>query len=351
MDTVSSQMTVADYTSAMDRGDIIVNREYQRSDKVWPDVARSFLIETLLLGYPLPKLSLYQRTDVKSRRTIKEIVDGQQRSKAIYDFINGEYKLSKTLETEDICGKYYDDLDETYQSALMEFPLAVDLFMSATPGEIREAFRRMNSYTVPLNPEEQRHAEFQGEFKWFAYSIAKDYDNIFTQIGLFSDKQIVRMQDVKLITELADAILFGIRTTKKTELNSVYKSRDKKFTEKKQIEARLRRSFDAIANMDFIAQGKIMRPHNAYALILAHSHCIKPHAKLNAAFRLTSPKRLNPSVVQENLSYISELLSLPEDEIDDDFIDFYKASTVKTNVSRERKIRFKTYCEALLGRW
>jgi hypothetical protein len=61
--------------------DIIVNRSYQRSDKVWPPAARSYLVETVLLGYPIPKLSLHQRTDVKSRKVISEIVDGQQRSR------------------------------------------------------------------------------------------------------------------------------------------------------------------------------------------------------------------------------------------------------------------------------
>jgi len=38
--------------------------------------------------------------------------------------------------------------------------------VAATPAEVREVFRRINSYTVPLNSEEQRHATYQGPFKF-----------------------------------------------------------------------------------------------------------------------------------------------------------------------------------------
>ena len=85
MFTVQSPMTVADYCAGLDRGELQVNQLYQRSDKVWPPAARSFLIETIILGYPLPKIFLFQKTDLKSKKTVKEIVDGQQRTRADQD--------------------------------------------------------------------------------------------------------------------------------------------------------------------------------------------------------------------------------------------------------------------------
>lgn len=98
MHITPTNFTIADYCNAMIRNEIIVNRDYQRSDQVWPPRAKAFLIETILLDYPIPKLSLYQVTDVKSRKTIKEIVDGQQRSQAILDFYNDKFSLSKETE-------------------------------------------------------------------------------------------------------------------------------------------------------------------------------------------------------------------------------------------------------------
>lgn len=72
----STTYTVSDYCASLHRKEVRVNRDYQRSDKVWPPAAQSFLIETILLGYPLPKLSLHQITDIKTRRSVREIIDG-----------------------------------------------------------------------------------------------------------------------------------------------------------------------------------------------------------------------------------------------------------------------------------
>ena len=82
MNIVPTGFTVVDFCHAMGRNEIIVNREYQRSDKVWPGSAQSYLIETIILGFPIPKFFLYQKTDLPSKKTYKEIVDGQQRSMA-----------------------------------------------------------------------------------------------------------------------------------------------------------------------------------------------------------------------------------------------------------------------------
>jgi hypothetical protein len=94
MNVLPSSFSIAEYCGQMNRGDIVINRNYQRSSKVWPPAARSYLIDTILLGFPIPKLSLYQKTDLKSRTTHKEIVDGQQRSKAIHDFFKDELRIS-----------------------------------------------------------------------------------------------------------------------------------------------------------------------------------------------------------------------------------------------------------------
>lgn len=59
---VQSPQIIADYCAAMDRSEIAPNPEYQRSDKVWPPAARSFLMETILLGYPIPRYSYFRKS-------------------------------------------------------------------------------------------------------------------------------------------------------------------------------------------------------------------------------------------------------------------------------------------------
>ena len=77
MNRVHTSFTIADYCRGMKRNEIIVNKNYQRSDQVWPQVARSYLVETVLKGFPIPKLYLYQVTDIKSKQTYKEIISIQ----------------------------------------------------------------------------------------------------------------------------------------------------------------------------------------------------------------------------------------------------------------------------------
>ena len=94
MQIIPSTYTVADYCAAMERQEIIVNRQYQRSDKVWPPPAKSFLIESVLLGFSIPKLSLYQVTDVKTRKTRKEIVVSKE-AKPFLIFITISFVFGK----------------------------------------------------------------------------------------------------------------------------------------------------------------------------------------------------------------------------------------------------------------
>jgi len=56
MQVTNTGFTIAEYCDQMKAGSIVVNRDYQRTDTVWPPAARSYLIETILLGYPIPKI-------------------------------------------------------------------------------------------------------------------------------------------------------------------------------------------------------------------------------------------------------------------------------------------------------
>jgi hypothetical protein len=119
MEIVATNYTIADDCEDLGQNKITVNREYQRSDKVWPPAAKSFLIESILLGYPIPKISLFQRIDVKTRKAVKEIIDGQQRTVSILDFHSGKLRLSRTFEAEEFAGASYFDLSEELQSKFL----------------------------------------------------------------------------------------------------------------------------------------------------------------------------------------------------------------------------------------
>jgi hypothetical protein len=309
MQTQSTNMTVVDYCDAMKRRDITVNKTYQRSDQVWPESAKSYLIETIVRGYPLPKIYLYQITDIKSRKTVKEIVDGQQRSLATYDFYNDRFTLSRTLETEALKGQKYSQLQDDEKHAFLSFSLSFDLLVGATNENIVEVFRRMNSYTVPLNAEEHRHASYQGRFKWFANRVAKRYNGLFRAIGLFSEKQLIRMADTKLLAEICDALLNGVRTTNRRILDRLYREHDKTFAEEKLLERCLNEAFDLISSWDTIHGSNLIKPYIVYSLVIAVIQLQHPFSALAEEKipkgSLRSSKRIaaNLSVLNDALNY------------------------------------------------
>jgi hypothetical protein len=348
MEIVPTNYAIADYCDDLEKNKIIVNRDYQRSDKVWPPAARSFLIETIILGYPVPKISLYQRIDVKTRKSVKEIVDGQQRSKAIMDFYIGKLRLSRTLQAEEIAGASYADLSEEMQGRFLNYSLSVDLFVAATSEEIREVFRRMNSYTVPLNPEETRHATYQGEFKWFIYSLSRECDRLFKDIGVFGEKAFVRMLDAKLLTEIIHALLNGIRTTNKSALDSLYKNYDAVFPQKDRFHERILSALQLISRWKPLHEGPLAKPYMMYSLVLAVMHLLEPVGVLREHCDIVDSVKIDDDQALVALSELAE--SVESGQARKELSDFVKASTSKTNVAQERATRFATFCSAIIGR-
>ena len=345
MNISAQQIPVVDYCNSLKSNDIRINRQYQRSDKVWPMPAKSFLIETILLDYPIPKLLLSQHTDLRTRRSHKEIVDGQQRSVTILSYFEGKFRISTHSGVERLAGRRLEDLEEDDRQRFLDYPLAVDLMVSATPDQIRESFRRINSYTVPLNPEEHRHAVYQGTFKWFIYNLTKRFEESFTKIGLFDQKALVRMKDAKLLCEVIHAVLNGIVTTNKKQLDNLYRSRDKEFPERDDVERRLSEAMDIILEQPDIHHGALMKPHLVYSLLLAIIQVVRPVETLVDVFP-GPPRRLDPQTTSARLSQLAEALEV--DERDEEFGPFVDASSSRTNVAAQRKVRMQMICDALM---
>ena len=343
----STTYTVADYCAMLERKEVIVNRAYQRSDKVWPAAAQSFLIETMLLGYPVPKLSLHQMTDVKTRKSVKEIVDGQQRTKAIELFYSDQMRLSATIRLEEARGRRYSDLPPELQHSFLDYGLSVDVFTGASSDQIREVFRRINSYTVPLNPEEQRHARWQGAMKWFIYGLSRDFDEIMLLMGTFTEARLVRMSDAKLYGEIVHALLHGITTTKAAQLDALYRENDAEFAEADAFGKRFQDAIDLLLGMDDLHGGPLMKPHMMYSLLLAIMHVRQPAATLQAVVPLQEPGVIHVTGAVTRLSAMAA--ALDEEETPEGYAAFVSASEAKTNVKDQRETRLKELVKALLG--
>jgi hypothetical protein len=342
MKAINPSFSIAEYCGQMDRGEIVVNREYQRSPAVWPPAARSYLIETILLGFPIPKLTLYQKTDPRTKTIVKEIVDGQQRSLAICDYFHDKLRLSGHSE---FAGKLFSQLDEAAQLQFIEYPLGADLLLAATPSDIRQLFRRINSYTVPLNPAESRHAIYQGAFKWFVVGLSEKYSQLLKDLGVFTEAQLTRLADAVFFSEFILALREGIQTSAPTKLDALYRDLDNGYGDASEIEARFEALFDRLIGWDTLHQGVLMKPYNFYSLALAISHAQAPVRTLENDCELAGPVDLDRDSVLLNLSTLASAVADPETHVV--LADFVRAGSAATNTEISRRTRFRWFCRAL----
>ena len=71
--------------------------DFQRRS-VWSEKAKSYLIDTIIQGKPIPKILITQ--EVGARRNVRVVVDGQQRLRAILEFISGAFRISRAHNRE-----------------------------------------------------------------------------------------------------------------------------------------------------------------------------------------------------------------------------------------------------------
>jgi hypothetical protein len=351
LDTQTTTYPVADYLAMLERGEVTINKTYQRSAGIWSIAARSFLVETVLKNLPIPKLSLHQKTDPTTLMPHKDVVDGQQRTYALRDFREGKFRLSSRIDTEEWHGLAFEDLSSEDRRQFLNYGLSFDLLIGAEDEEVREIFRRMNTFTVALNYEEQRNAAFNGRLKWFIRDLTNEYADALLEAGAFKERGFLRMADAKLMTELAHAYFNGIATTNSRSLDKVYRDNDQDFEAEEDLGQRLRKGLDFALSFEIFHDGPLFaKTYEFYAFVLAAMHVDEPVEPLEEQIELEQPPELNPDEqLEENLGMLESALTADEeeDEVPSRFEPFVEASATRTNVRDQRIARTQWFCDAL----
>ena len=138
--------------------------DFQRA-YVWNLPQASKLIESFLLGLPVPQVFLYK--DRKSQKLL--VVDGHQRLSTISQFYEGQFKDSRIFRLTGVHerwqGKRYTDLDEADRLRLDDSPLRSIVIQQLSPDDnesIYLIFERLNAGGVKLNPMEIRKTVYHG---------------------------------------------------------------------------------------------------------------------------------------------------------------------------------------------
>ena len=213
---------------------LVITPKFQRRD-VWIPKAKAFLIDTILRNMPIPPIFIRQRVDPVKQISVREVIDGQQRLKAVLKFIKGEYPIMK-IHNEELGGLYYANLPEDIQRSFLGYKFTVNVFDDISDNDVLNIFARINTYAVKLLPQELRNAEFFGLFKQSIYLLAHRHYAFWINNKVLTESQIARMGDAELVSELVVSMLDGIQQTKAADLYRYYKKFDDEYPSKEEIE-------------------------------------------------------------------------------------------------------------------
>lgn len=212
----TTTQNVAWFKKVADENYLQIKPTFQRN-LVWTDKQKSYLVDSILSGYPIPEIYL-QETITSKGETNYIVVDGQQRIRATLGFIADEFSLDSE-ETTKWADMKFSDLSEADKKNYFAYKFVIRVLPEIEESELRNIFKRINKNNMSLNQQELRYSTYSGRFIRMIENLSdKDY---WGDIGIFNPNKIKRMLDAEYISELVIAYLHGLQN-KKAKLDEFY---------------------------------------------------------------------------------------------------------------------------------
>lgn len=329
----SRTYSINDFIEWEERDQLVISPKFQRRS-VWSPQAKSYLIDTILRDKPLPKIFIRATTDPRTRKTVREIVDGQQRMRTILSFVKDGFRISK-VHSEEFGGMTYSELPDDVQSDFLKYELSVDLLLDLSDRDVLDIFARLNTYSVSLNKQELFNAKYFGYFKQLVYKLSGDYYTFWIDNKIFTDRRIMRMGEAELVTDLLIAMIDGIQSKKTAE--KYYQKYDDDFESRALIEERFTATMNLIGNLfnGVFPNSNLRSTPNFYGLFVALYH-------MNYGIpRLDAPRRpIEKSDYSKVVNCFEDIDSIFDlDDIPRDYQEFIRSTKEATTDIPSRTIR------------
>lgn len=171
--TYPSDFTLSGLFKMWQNGDIAIP-DYQR-EFVWSIKQSSLLIESFLIGLPVPPIFFY--VDEENRNLV---IDGQQRLLSVFFFLEGyfgaenekgkrqTFRLTGLNPKNKFHNKRFVDLEDNDKRKLENSVLRAINVRQLSPKDqstsVYHIFERLNTGGTPLKPQEIRNCVFRGDF-------------------------------------------------------------------------------------------------------------------------------------------------------------------------------------------
>lgn len=302
---------VSDFINWQKYKSLVLSPKFQRRS-VWNPGAKSYLIDTILNGLPIPVIILRDiKTDLNSFDSKKEVVDGQQRLRTIICYVapslipeEDTFKV-KAIHNSLAGGKTFDQLSNDLKQTILDYEFFVHVLPANTSDrEILEIFSRMNSTGFKLNSQELRNAEYYGEFKTLAYNTSLELYDFWINAGILTNAKISRMQEVEVMNDLFTIVMSGLIDRSPKIIDGYYEKYDAEFLDKDEIVNRIKSTIHVIDSLVGKELKKLAfnKPQLFYALF-AVIYDIR--YGLKSSLKKTAPKKINTDLLKNNIIRMS----------------------------------------------
>ena len=331
MDRVDyQQLLVQDIRNLNESDELNYSPWYQRRS-VWSVPQQSYLINTLHEQKPIPTIYMRYSLNFERGKTVREVVDGQQRIRAILSYCKDGFS-SYHPETGE--RRTLSQLTRVQRERFLLTSIPIGLLLGATDTDVIDIFGRINSVSKNLNAQEKRNSRYSGAFKQFSLNQAASRVDFWRNYNIFTANDIARMLEVQFISDLALNLMWGLSDFSPKKLDETYKKFDDDFPQAGDIVARIDRLFDFLVDLDSstIRDTLFNRQPVFFSLLLG----------------LDSLNRLDSFRVEVSLHEIDTRYHLDNSQMTAADRQFHTASTATTQRLRQRQIRHK-YIKEFLG--
>jgi len=326
MDRVEyEKLIVQELLNFNNNSELDLNPWYQRRS-VWTTPQKAYLVNTIFEKKPIPSLYIRHSLDINAEKSIREVVDGQQRIRAILEYVADSFSAKHPKYPKRV---KYSQLNRKDIESFKLTSLSVGYLLGATDGDVIEIFGRLNSVAKTLNAQENRNAKFSGEYKQFCLSQAAIRVAMWRDLGVFSANSIARMDEVQFLSDIVLNLINGLSDFSATRLNQIYSDFDENFPHQSNIESRLERIFSQVAGLkpESIRDTVFSRPPLFFSLCVVLD---------------STRKNLSASRIETALYEIDQILNSGiSDSSSKAVIDFITACQASTQRIKQRTIRDK----------
>ncbi len=285
--------------------------DWQR-EEVWSREKKSKVIDTILRGWKLPKF-YFQKTSENPDEF--DVVDGQQRLTAIWEFFDGDLALS--TETAEVYGaSTYSDLQDTISDAFDDYELEYDEITDASDEEVKEFFQRLQE-GLPLTSSEKLNS---------VHSKLRDYCKRLAEHRFFSDTTSVNNRryayfDIaaKVVTLELEGLDAGVRYG---DIHTVFLN-NATFSGRSAVATRIRNALDLL-HKQFPKQFKPFRNRTIVQSVITFI------CHLQRAGLTSSHYKEVKEFIEFFLNELSRQVELGQQATDPDYLSFQR--TVNANV-------------------